>query len=181
MNHELLNGWLLENDCLNRFSFIQVFGHHSNPVWDTLFKGDSGFLNLKCLEPESEQKRTWTVRHFGCISSAVFGYNSNISHRNQVRLTNLDRKIPTQTCPFGAIHLSGIGWGKIFEHLILATKHGSLVIAVRAPELWPHWQTISPYPMLRWKSSCLALNPNIPTSNQANLGFPGFLWRKKWF
>lgn len=99
----------------------------------------------------------------------------------ETRLTNLDRKIPTQTCPFGAIHLSGIGWGKILEHLILATKHGSLVIAVRAPELWPHWQTISPYPMLRWKSSCLALNPNIPTSNQANLGFPGFLWRKKWF
>lgn len=84
MNHELLNGWLLENDCLNRFSFIQVFGHHSNPVWDALFKGDSGFLNLKCLEPESEQKRTWTVRDFGCISSAVFGYDSNISHRNQV-------------------------------------------------------------------------------------------------
>ena len=108
MNHELLNGWLLEeigaektsimNDCLNGFSFIQVFGHHSNPVWDTLFKGDSGFLNLKCLEPESEQKRTWTVRHFGCISSAMFGYDSNISHRNQVDQSG--QKNPYANMPF---------------------------------------------------------------------------------
>lgn len=50
------------NYCLNDLNwlpFIQVFGHHSNPVlvWDTLFKGDGGFLNLKCLKPESEQKR----------------------------------------------------------------------------------------------------------------------------
>lgn len=176
MNHELLNGWLLEeigaektsimNDCLNGFSFIQVFGHHSNPVWDTLFKGDSGFLNLKCLEPESEQKRTWTVRHFGCISSAMFGYDSNISHRNQVDQSG--QKNPYANMPFWS-HKFVWNWlGKIFEHLILATKHGSLVIAVRAPELWPHWQKKSAYPMLRWKSSCLALNPNIPTSNQAN-------------
>lgn len=179
MNHELLNGWLLENDCLNRFSFIQVFGHHSNPVWDTLFKGDSGFLNLKCLEPESEQSARGLSDTSGAFLQLCLA--TTATSLTETRLTNLDRKIPTQTCPFGAIHLSGIGWGKIFEHLILATKHGSLVIAVRAPELWPHWQTISPYPMLRWKSSCLALNPNIPTSNQANLGFPGFLWRKKWF